>query len=64
MFDDVNAILSQIAEEEQQIYLAQQMAAFLEDQEHLELQELMKQHEMMSRAADLENFSPFDTINS
>lgn len=64
MFDDVNEILAHIAEEEQEIYLAQQIDAFLEDQEQLELQELMKQHEMMSRAADLENFSPFDTINS
>lgn len=64
MFDDVNEILAHIAREEQEIYLAQQIDAFLEDQEQLELQELMNQHEMMSRAADLENFSPFDTINS
>jgi diacylglycerol kinase len=27
-------------------------------------QEILKHHEMMSHAADLENFSPFDTINS
>jgi len=27
-------------------------------------EELCKQHEMMSRDADFENFSPFDTVNS
>jgi len=27
-------------------------------------EELCKQHEMMSHAAELENFSPFDTMNS
>lgn len=27
-------------------------------------EELCKQHEMMSYAAELENFSPFDTCNS
>ena len=27
-------------------------------------EELCKQHEMMSYAAELENFSPFDTVNS
>ncbi len=27
-------------------------------------EELCKQHEMMSHAADLENFSPYDTVNS
>jgi hypothetical protein len=30
----------------------------------LRWEELTKQHEMMSYAAELENFSPFDTINS
>ena len=27
-------------------------------------EELCKQHEMMAHAAELENFSPFDTCNS
>ena len=27
-------------------------------------EELAKQHEMMAYAAELENFSPFDTVNS
>lgn len=26
--------------------------------------ELMRQHEMMQRASELEDFSPFDTMNS
>ena len=38
--------------------LAEQMI----EQRHNE--ELCKQHEMLSHAADLENFSPFDTVNS
>jgi hypothetical protein len=62
--DEINALCSEIAEEDQQNYLASQIAAFLEEQEELQNRELQKQYEAMSRAAELENFSPFDTVNS
>lgn len=62
--DNVNYILQMIAQEEQEIYLSQQIEQFLQDQEEQQMLELQKQYEMMSYAADLENFSPFDTINS
>ena len=35
-----------------------------EYEEELMNEELNKQYEMMSYSAELENFSPFDTINS
>lgn len=62
--DEVNALCAQIAEEDQLNYLENQINAFLQEQEDLQNEELQKQYEMMSYSAELENFSPFDTVNS
>lgn len=46
--DEINALCAELAEEDQQNYLANQIAAFLEEQEELQNLELQKQYEMMS----------------
>ena len=55
---NINAELQIIADQEREERIE------AEYEELLNEQELLKQHEAMSYAADLENFSPFDTMNS
>lgn len=53
----VNLICAQIAQEEAELRAAEFADALEEEQ--LEL-EMLRQHEMMQAAAELEDFSPYD----
>jgi hypothetical protein len=64
ILDEINIVCAELSEDEQKRYLSEQIDIFLEEQEELKNLELMRQYEMMSRALDLEDFSPFDTFNS
>ena len=60
-FEEINLICDEIAQEEAE----QRMNEYADElEEELMNLELEKQYEMMSYSAELENFSPFDTINS
>lgn len=54
----INSELQEIAEQDREERIEDQYEELLNDQE------LLKQYEAMSYAADLESFSPFDTMNS
>ena len=58
MLDKINTELQIIADEMREERIE------MEYDEELMNRELELQYEMMQNAADLENFSPFDTINS
>lgn len=55
---NINSELQEIAEQEREARIEEQYEELLNEQE------LMKQYEAMANAADLESFSPFDTMNS
>jgi len=60
-FEEINLVCVEIAQEEAE----QRMNEYADElEEELLNLELEKQYEMMSHAYELENFSPFDTINS
>ena len=58
--DEMNAILRRFAVEDAD----KRMQEYVEELEGLQMFELSRQHEMMQRASELEDFSPFDTYNS
>jgi predicted nucleic acid-binding protein len=58
--DEINAILRRFAVEDAD----KRMQEYIEELEDLQMLELSRQHEMMQRASELEDFSPFDTCNS
>ena len=58
--EDVNILCAEIAQEESEKRIAEQYDEFLEE----EFWELQRQFEAMQNAADQEDFSPFDTVNS
>jgi predicted nucleic acid-binding protein len=58
--DEMNAILRRFAVEDAD----KRMQEYVEELEDLQMLELSRQHEMMQRASELEDFSPFDTCNS
>jgi predicted nucleic acid-binding protein len=58
--DEMNAILRRFAVEDAD----KRMQEYVEELEGLQMLELSRQHEMMQRASELEDFSPFDTCNS
>lgn len=59
--EDVNMICAEIAQKEAE----QRMEEYADElEEEFMNAELLKQHEMMLYSAELENFSPFDTVNS
>jgi predicted nucleic acid-binding protein len=58
--DEMNAILRRFAVEDAD----KRMQEYIEELEDLQMLELSRQHEMMQRASELEDFSPFDTCNS
>jgi hypothetical protein len=59
--EDVNILCAEISDEEAE-QRAKLYADFIEEESMNE--ELLRQQQAMAHAADLENFSPFDTINS
>jgi hypothetical protein len=63
-YDEVNALCREVAQEAQEKFIGEQLDLFTEDEEQQANEELSRQYEMMSYAAELENFSPFDTVNS
>ena len=58
--DEVNSMLRRFAVEDSD----QRMQEYVDALEEEQLMELLHQQEMMQRAAELEEFSPFDTCNS
>jgi ribosomal protein L12E/L44/L45/RPP1/RPP2 len=58
--DEMNAILRRFAVEDAD----KRMQEYVEELEDLQMFELLRQQEMMQRASELEDFSPFDTCNS
>jgi predicted nucleic acid-binding protein len=58
--DEMNAILRRFAVEDAD----KRMQEYMDELEELQMLELSRHHEMMQRASELEDFSPFDTCNS
>jgi hypothetical protein len=58
--DEMNAILRRFAVEDAD----KRMQEYVDELEERQMLELSRQHEMMQRASELEDFSPFDTCNS
>jgi hypothetical protein len=58
MFNKINSELQIIADEKRQEIIDVQY------EDELSFLELERQYEAMQNAAELENFSPFDTVNS
>ncbi len=56
--EEVNTELMYLADEEREARVQQIWEEMMNDYE------LLRQYEAMAHAAELENFSPFDTINS
>jgi hypothetical protein len=56
--EEVNVELSELAEDQREERVQQIWEELMNDHE------LLRQYEAMAYAAELENFSPFDTINS
>ncbi len=59
--EDVNALCAVIAQEESELRMNEYADELEEESNNMELE---RQYEMMSYSAELENFSPFDTVNS
>lgn len=60
-FDELNSVLRRFALEDAE-KRSNEYADMLDEEQMLG--ELSHQHEMMQRASELEDFSPFDTCNS
>lgn len=60
-FDEINSVLRRFAIEDAEKRMAEY--ADLLDEERM-YENLLKEHEMMQRASELEDFSPFETCNS
>jgi ribosomal protein L12E/L44/L45/RPP1/RPP2 len=58
--DEMNSVLRRFAVEDAD----KRMQEYVEELEDLQMFELLRQQEMMQRASELEDFSPFDTCNS
>jgi predicted nucleic acid-binding protein len=58
--DEMNAVLRRFAVEDAD----KRMQEYVDELEERQMLELSLQHEMMQRASELEDFSPFDTYNS
>jgi ribosomal protein L12E/L44/L45/RPP1/RPP2 len=58
--DEINAILRRFAAEDAD----RRMQEYADKLEERQMFELLRQQEMMHRASELEDFSPFDTYNS
>ena len=58
--DEMNAVLRRFAVEDAD----KRMQEYVDELEERQMLELSRQHEMMQRASELEDFSPFDTCNS
>jgi hypothetical protein len=58
--EEMNAILRRFAVEDAD----KRMQEYVDELEERQMLELSRQHEMMQRASELEDFSPFDTCNS
>lgn len=58
--DEMNAVLRRFAVEDAD----KRMQEYVDELEERKMLELSRQHEMMQRASELEDFSPFDTCNS
>lgn len=56
--EELNAELALLAEDEREARIEEIWEEMMNDHE------LLRQYEAMSHAAELENFSPFDTVNS
>lgn len=56
--EDVNTELAMLSEAERETRVQEIFEEMMSDYE------LLRQYEEMSHAADLEDFSPFDTVNS
>lgn len=56
--EEANTELAELSEQEREARISEIYDEMLHDME------LLRQHEAMSYAAELENFSPFDTVNS
>lgn len=56
--EELNAELALLAEDEREARAQEIFEEMMNDHE------LLRQYEAMSHAAELENFSPFDTVNS
>ena len=56
--EEVNTELATLSEAEREARIEQIWEEMMNDHE------LLRQYEAMSHAAELENFSPFDTVNS
>lgn len=58
--DEMNAILRRFAVEDAN----KRMQEYIDALEEEQMTEMLHQQEMMQHAAELEDFSPFDTFNS
>ena len=56
--EEVNTELANLSEEDREARIEEIWEELMNDHE------LLRQYEAMSHAAELENFSPFDTVNS
>ena len=56
--EEVNTELALLSEDEREARIEEIYEEMLNDQE------LLRQYEAMAHSADLEDFSPFDTVNS
>ena len=56
--EEVNTELANLSEEEREARIERIWEEMMNDHE------LLRQYEAMTYAAELENFSPFDTVNS